>query len=151
MSDSNLKFSLMPPFVDDQSKTLQKFVATWDFWPYSAIMESIRSYTAKILVAEDSQNEWVGLIIFGLQGDSAEIFNIYVPEKKRKHGIATALLAELTHYLGQEGCHLLFLEVRPSNTPAIAVYRRCGFVEVGRRRGYYQDGEDALMMKRSLN
>ena len=53
----------------------------------------------------------------------------------------------------QAGMQDVFLEVRPSNQHAIALYQSVGFTEVGRRRGYYQaeDGrEDALVLKLSL-
>ncbi|NVN31455.1 ribosomal-protein-alanine acetyltransferase, partial [Endobacter medicaginis] len=45
----------------------------------------------------------------------------------------------------------LFIEVAAGNGPAIALYRGCGFVEVGRRRRYYPDGDDALVMVLSLS
>ena len=44
-----------------------------------------------------------------------------------------------------------FLEVNVRNEPALGLYLGAGFEEVGRRRGYYSDGADALIMKRQLN
>ncbi|OPX39624.1 MAG: hypothetical protein B1H13_09390 [Desulfobacteraceae bacterium 4484_190.3] len=51
-----------------------------------------------------------------------------------------------------EGIDCVFLEVRPSNTPARKLYRQVGFREVGRRAKYYSDtGEDAILMALQLN
>jgi ribosomal-protein-alanine N-acetyltransferase len=51
----------------------------------------------------------------------------------------------------ERGCRYATLEVRPTNSPALGLYRKLGFRVVGRRRGYYSDtGEDALVMSRTL-
>jgi ribosomal-protein-alanine N-acetyltransferase len=77
------------------------------------------------------------------------IMNIAVDPPQRRQGIASALLAELYRRAGDD--HARFtLEVRRSNTDAIALYTRDGFRVAGMRRRYYQDnGEDALIMWRT--
>ena len=45
------------------------------------------------------------------------------------------------------GASFVSLEVRESNLPAITLYRKMGFVEMGKRKRYYENGEDALMME----
>jgi len=71
-----------------------------------------------------------------------EILNIAVAPRFRRMGIATALLK---HELGRGGSH--FLEVRASNMGAQALYRKLGFVELGRRPNYYQHPtESAIVM-----
>jgi ribosomal-protein-alanine N-acetyltransferase len=49
------------------------------------------------------------------------------------------------------GAAAMFLEVAAGNTPALALYAREGFAEVGRRRRYYADGADALVLRRDLD
>ena len=77
------------------------------------------------------------------------LMNVAVDPAARRAGIATALIARLTAELGP-GARLM-LEVRQSNRGAIEMYRKLGFFEAGHRRRYYQDnGEDALVMERTL-
>ena len=65
----------------------------------------------------------------------------------RRSGVATAVLAHLVTDARRRGATALTLEVRVSNEPAIALYRRFGFAPAGVRKGYYSpDGEDALVL-----
>lgn len=77
------------------------------------------------------------------------LMNIAVDPSHRREGLATALLGELLHRIGDEQARVT-LEVRPSNAAAIDLYERFGFRAAGLRRRYYQDnGEDALIMWRT--
>jgi ribosomal-protein-alanine N-acetyltransferase len=72
-----------------------------------------------------------------------------VDPDRHRHGIATAMLAALLRVIGDSEAQVT-LEVRPSNTGAIALYERFGFRSAGVRRRYYQDtGEDAVIMWRT--
>lgn len=82
------------------------------------------------------------LAVLELPGEEAEILNLAVDPTFQRRGIATRLLAELSQ-------PTLYLDVRASNEPALAFYRRHGFSKCGHRRRYYsQPVEDAVMMKR---
>jgi [ribosomal protein S18]-alanine N-acetyltransferase len=77
------------------------------------------------------------------------LMNIAVDPDERRHGVATNLLTELLERVGDPGARYT-LEVRESNTGAIALYERFSFRAAGMRRRYYQDnGEDALIMWRT--
>ena len=77
------------------------------------------------------------------------IMNVAVDPDDRRTGVATGLLAELLERVGDPQARFT-LEVRHSNTGAIALYERFGFRAAGLRRRYYQDnGEDALIMWRT--
>ena len=78
--------------------------------------------------------------------DEAEIITLGVARKRQ--GIGRALLAEGLARLRALGVVTLFLEVAVENEAAIALYAGFGFVESGRRRAYYENGGDALMMRR---
>jgi ribosomal-protein-alanine N-acetyltransferase len=81
----------------------------------------------------------------------AELLKITVMKGKRRDGIASALLAHLVRHLAVHGVATLFLEVRADNLPALRFYRKHGFNEVGRRRGYYADpADDALIFSKDL-
>ena len=81
----------------------------------------------------------------------ADIMNLAVSPDCRRQGIGEKLLCTMTEVLHSRGIDTLFLEVRPSNTAAIALYERCGFVQAGRRPKYYVNPpEDALILRKEL-
>jgi len=86
--------------------------------------------------------------------EEVHLLNIAVDRRLQGHGVARSILSVLYDRCRQRQAPLLWLEVRPSNAPARALYEREGFSEVGRRKHYYPapDGrEDALVMKRDIN
>ncbi|WP_234418992.1 ribosomal protein S18-alanine N-acetyltransferase [Parazoarcus communis] len=85
--------------------------------------------------------------------DEAHLLNISVVRDAQGQGRGARLLAHLFAEARHSGAREFFLEVRPSNQSALALYNRSGFIEIGRRKGYYPatDGrEDAIVMKASL-
>jgi ribosomal-protein-alanine N-acetyltransferase len=85
--------------------------------------------------------------------DECHLLNITVHREARREGLARWMLGQVMASARELGCQALWLEVRESNGPAIALYGRAGFVTVGRRRGYYpalRGREDALLMTLSL-
>lgn len=81
--------------------------------------------------------------------DEATLFNLAVDPAFQRRGLGRQLLQHLIHELEQRGVLTLWLEVRASNTAAIALYEQLDFNEVSIRRNYYPttDGkEDAIMM-----
>lgn len=84
--------------------------------------------------------------------DAADVMNIAVSPNYRRQGVAKALVNELTHHLSQKGVIALLLEVRVSNAPAITLYEKMGFEQVGRRPNYYRNPrEDALILRKGLS
>ena len=81
----------------------------------------------------------------------ADVMNLAVAPDCRRQGIARQLLSRLTKLLHRQGIEALFLEVRPSNHAAIALYEAFGFVQIGRRPKYYVNpSEDALILRKEL-
>ena len=90
----------------------------------------------------------VGYICLWDVADELHVTNVAVHPDARRRGIARALLESVFAHARAAGSRMVLLEVRPSNTEAIALYDSFGFHVVGRRRGYYYDsGEDALVME----
>ncbi|GAA4922780.1 ribosomal-protein-alanine N-acetyltransferase [Nonomuraea thailandensis] len=83
-------------------------------------------------------------------GDQADVQTIAVLDKHQGTGIGGAMLTELLAEAGRRGAREIFLEVRADNPRAQGVYRHFGFEEIGTRRRYYDDGTDAIMMRRKL-
>lgn len=94
-----------------------------------------------------------GYIAVGLQPSigEMEVYNIAVAEPFRRLGIGKKILKLALAAASRCGAEQALLEVRVSNTPAIALYRSLGFTQAGVRAGYYYDtGEDALVLSRPL-
>ena len=81
--------------------------------------------------------------------DETDMMNLAVAPQFRRQGVGEALVNALVFSLKKRGSRCLTLEVRDSNGPARALYAKLGFVEIGRRRGYYRDPrEDALILRK---
>lgn len=99
------------------------------------------------------------VLVFGVMTigpGEAQLLNLSVVPDARRQGLGRALLERFMADALRCGAEQMFLEVRVSNTPAIALYESCGFSAVGRRLKYYPPtprapAEDALVMRRSLS
>lgn len=92
-----------------------------------------------------------GVVLVG--AGEAHLLNITVVPDWQRRGIGTELTRFFMKLARDYGAEKMFLEVRPSNTAARALYGRNGFEEVGVRRDYYPAGEgreDAVIMERAL-
>jgi ribosomal-protein-alanine N-acetyltransferase len=95
--------------------------------------------------------EVVGYLCLWEIGHEIHITNLAVRPDWRRRGVARALLTAMLEDARRRGVELAFLEVRPTNTEALALYESFGFRIIGRRKGYYFDtGEDALVMEARL-
>jgi ribosomal-protein-alanine N-acetyltransferase len=95
-----------------------------------------------------------GFVLARLAAGEGEILTVAVARDHRRLGIGWGLLDAVLRALHADRAEALFLEVDETNAPAISLYRRMGFVQVGRRPGYYPaDGKaasGALVMRRDL-
>ena len=92
----------------------------------------------------------VGYTVFTHAAGEGHLLNLCVAPDWQRHGLGAILLAHVQRVAAAHGCQYVFLEVRPSNEAAIALYRRNGFVMVGERPAYYANGdgrEDAIVMR----
>lgn len=119
-------------------------------WNENMIISSCESRLSCWLIAE------IDGCVAGYVGseavlDSADMMNIAVAPEYRKRGIAEALIKALVEHLQQRDIQFLLLEVRVSNAPAIALYNKLCFEQVGRRPRYYTNPrEDALILRKEL-
>jgi len=122
-----------------------------DGWDRGALAAAHVSTSARILIAEDSAGAVVGFVVARRVVDLLEVDLLGVASPHRRQGIAVSLLETLLDVERGAGAAEVHLELRASNAAARALYRRLGFVVVGRRARYYPDGEDALLLTRVLS
>jgi ribosomal-protein-alanine N-acetyltransferase len=91
-----------------------------------------------------------GLALVRVTADEAELLTIAVTRSARRQGLGRGLLTEAMRIASGLGAAAMFLEVGFRNTAARALYANAGFVQVGKRRGYYANGEDALVLRAPL-
>lgn len=120
------------------------------FWTQKMLEDSFLLPNLLSLAAKNMQNEVVGYI-FGLIGDeSVDIANLAVAKKHTRQKVATQLLQKFELLARERQIHQLFLEVRVSNSAAMQLYLKSGFVGKYARLRYYDDGEDALVLQKTV-
>ena len=119
-----------------------------DPWSEMSIASELQSLWSYWLVALE-EDRVVGYVGSQSSIDEADIMNVAVHPDFRRRGVAEALIIRLVSDLKERGIHALLLEVRVSNTPAITLYEKLGFSQVGRRKNYYHNPkEDALILRK---
>ena len=119
-----------------------------DPWSERSIASELENKLAFWLVATEGDTV-AGYIGSQTVVGETDMMNVAVHPDFRRRGIAEALVNGLVNNLKQMGSHCLTLEVRASNIPAISLYEKMGFVQVGRRPNYYfHPKEDALILRK---
>lgn len=93
------------------------------------------------------------MLVLRYVADEAEVLTLAVAPAMRNRGLGRALLDEGLAALAERGATHVFLEVGERNAPASQLYRRAGFLQSGRRAGYYggRPAEDALLLSKALS
>ena len=121
-------------------------------WSAEEITKDVTSKDGNIYVAViESDGEKAGYAEMRMVRGEAQIYNIVIDKAFRGKGLGEMLLRHLVDKAKELGCSLITLEVRGGNEAAMELYRKLGFKEVGRRKGYYsKGGEDAVLMDLAL-
>jgi ribosomal-protein-alanine N-acetyltransferase len=120
-----------------------------DPWSAATIAESL-AHGCRGLVAEE-ESAVTGVVLLQLASVEAEILQVAVTPSRRRAGTGRLLVRAALGLAAARGAEAVFLEVRPHNAAAIALYRAEGFVEAGLRPRYYANGDDALILRRDLH
>lgn len=121
----------------------------WSRSVFEAELDQVATGSRYYVVARAGRDVvgYAGLwIVPGPDGGEAHVTNIVVAESHRRRGVATRLMLELADRARSVGAAAWTLEVRASATGAHELYRHFGFAPAGVRRGYYEQGEDAVVM-----
>jgi len=127
----------------------RSFDPAWDAGTVERLLSNPGSVA---LIASAGAPPVMGAFVLAqVAADEAEILMIAVDPAWRRKGVAAQLVDGVKRGAHRGGAQALFLEVAAGNTAAIALYRKAGFSESGRRKGYYArpDGsrEDAIVMR----
>jgi len=140
--------ALRPMREDDLDTVHAVEIRAYEFpWTVGIFRDCLRAdYPAWVMQIE---GRIVGYFLMSIAADEAHVLNICIDPKVQGQGLGRQLLRALMRVARGRRAERVFLEVRPSNTGAIALYHSEGFNEIGRRPRYYpaRDGrEDALVM-----
>ncbi len=119
-------------------------------WSQDSWESELYNTTVSLVVAETEEGYVLGYGVLGVILDEGCLEKLAVREECRRQGVAQAILGSYLRY-GEENLAFITLEVREDNAPAIALYAKNGFTEVGRRKNYYSEvHKDAILMTREF-
>ena len=116
-----------------------------DFWNYNILKEELESSNSKYIIAKTNDGEIIGFAGIKIILDNADIMNIVVKKSWRNQGVGNLLLSNLISICKISNLSSLSLEVNEDNLPAIHLYEKFGFKQVGVRKNYYQDKDGMIM------
>ena len=126
----------------DLVAALEAEVFSEDPWTPFMIAEELSSPASRYWIATEGSGDVIGYGGAKVGGDQADVMTIGVRAHARGAGVGATIL---------DGAREIFLDVRPSNEGAIALYKSRGFVEIGRRPRYFRNPvEEAVEMRASL-
>lgn len=103
-----------------------------------------------VTLAAEENGETAGFINFWVLRPQVQLNTLAVSKAFLRRGAASALLGKLCEYAAKSLCREIDLEVNENNAAAIALYAAHGFEVVGRRPGFYNNAEAALLMRKTL-
>lgn len=147
--------TLAPMRLDEVDEVMSVELSAYSYpWTRGNVVDSlVAGHLAEVL--RSAEGELIGYFIAMPGVDEMHLLNIAVAPAHQHLGHARHMLDALARRARERGVRTLWLEVRDSNVRAQSLYRRYGFVAVGRRRGYYPAAagrrEDAVLMSLSLD
>lgn len=139
--------AFQPEDFNDVIQIERQVFSEHDPYVYMELYESVPEGFYVAIMEGETVGYVVGFISIPIRG---RIFTLAVKEECRGMGIGTKLMDKICETLKKNGSDEATLEVRISNIPAQHFYMKKGFTPAWVERGYYNDGEDALIMKKEL-
>jgi len=139
---------LRPMVPTDLDQVMEIELRAYPFpWTRGIFRDCLRAnYLAQLL---EYNNKPIGYGVMSISVDEAHLLNLSIDPHYQSRGYGRYLLRALLDLAYQQGGRRVFLEARPSNSAALALYHSEGFNEIGVRRRYYPgafEREDALVM-----
>ena len=122
------------------------FSDPWSVDLFKAELQNPHSFNLVARLKSLSDKRVVAYIVYWIAADEMQILDLAVDERFRRQGVGRFLIKSALKRANDNGAIHAFLEVREENKAAISLYRTLGFAEIGERKKYYKDGEDAIVM-----
>jgi len=146
----NENILIQPITFNDLNEILEIETASFkDPWTQGMFIREIGSNNFYVLRGKNS-NQLFGYFGYWQIFDEFHITNLAVALEYRCQGIGSFILNHLLSEAKRKNCHRIILEVRATNSPAQKLYSKFGFAIVGKRKKYYPDGEDALILEKKI-
>lgn len=120
-----------------------------DFWTYDVLQEELNNPNSEYFVAK-LENNILGFAGIWKAVDDVHITDIVVKKSNRQTGIGSKLLEKLIQTAKSQNFNSITLEVNEHNLPAINLYFKYGFKNVGFRKKYYNNKDNAIIMTKEL-
>ena len=114
-------------------------------WSKKSLEESLEKENSLFLVAYED-GKVIGYVGMEVIVDEGYIFNVAVSADYRRRGVGYALVRELVTYSMKNSLCFITLEGRESNSAAISLYSKFGFIKAGERKNYYSDPTEAAVL-----
>lgn len=118
----------------------------WSRQEFTELMET----PGAVAVIAGKGSSAQGFALGRVAADEAEMLAVAVAPNAQRQGLGKALVAKLEEECAREGAQRMFLDVSETNHAARRLYDGAGYHEEGRRKAYYADGADALILTKSL-
>ncbi len=132
----------------DLDKVERNELRSYQFpWTRGIFVDCLQSKNLCLVLQEG--DDLLGHAIATVGAGESHLLNLCMRRDQQGRGLGRVLLAQCVEGVKQRGAEMMFLEVRPSNQVAIALYESVGFNEIGLRKGYYPAAmghEDALVL-----
>ena len=145
------KIDIQEMSLNDLEKIKDILISDFDdFWNYNIFEEELESPNSKYIMAKTNDDEIIGFAGIKIIINTADIMNIVVKKSWRNQGVGNFLLNNLVSICKDLNLLSLSLEVNEDNYPAIHLYKKFGFKNIGLRKNYYKNN-DGIVMEYSLN
>ncbi len=118
-------------------------------WSEAHFRQELSIPYSRFLVLTDDETDSIvlGYMVYWLQAEAVSLLNVTVAPGCRGFGFSRILISAMVNEAVREEIPKVILEVRESNETAIRVYERIGFKKTHERKGFYSNGETALVME----
>lgn len=145
------KIDIQEMSLNDLEKIKDILISDFDdFWNYNILKDELESPNSKYIIAKTNDGEIIGFAGIKIIINTADIMNIVVKKSWRNQGVGNFLLNNLVSICKDLNLLSLSLEVNEDNYPAIHLYKKFGFKNIGLRKNYYKNN-DGIVMEYSLN
>jgi [ribosomal protein S18]-alanine N-acetyltransferase len=149
---SNYNIGLAVPSEANRIALLSRDIIEYGLhwaWTPKRVQTSMRDPSTNVVVAREL-SEVVGFVLMNYADDYAHLLLLGVAAKRRRQGVATALMSWLEETLKVAGIYRVCAEVREENSAARAFYQALGFEEFALTQWYYQGIENAVHVAKEL-